>query len=316
MDWDDLRVFLAVARAGQFAGGARLLRIDHATAARRVTALEQALKARLLERRTTGVGLTAAGVRLLAAAERMETEALHAQADVADQDFELSGTVRVGAPDGLTTYYLAGRLGAFAERHPTITLQLVPTPQAGPLSKHEVDIAIVLEKPDAGRYVARKLTDYSLGLFAASAYLARHGSPASRDELGRHRLVGYVEDYLYSPALDYGRELCGDVPVAFQCAGAVGQLEAVRAGVGLGVLHDFVAARHADLVPVLADRRALRSYWIVEHADTRGIGRIRAVHDFLVAAIAADRPLFLPRRPGEAALRPAGLGATGQTSLE
>ena len=295
MNWDDVRVFLAVARAGQFVAAARALKVDHATAARRVSALERALNARLLERRTTGVALTEAGGRFLGAAERMETAFLQAQAELGDRDVELSGTVRIGAPDGLSTYYLAGLFAALAQRHPAIGIQLVPTPQAGPVGRREVDIAVVLEKPEAGRFVTRKLTEYSLGLFASAAYLGRHPAPDGISGLAGHRLVGYVEDFNYSPALDYVAELCGDAPIAFQCAGAIGQLEAVRAGVGIGVLHDFIALRHADLVRVLPERRARRAYWIVEHEDTRGIGRIRAVHDLLVDAVADDRALFLQR---------------------
>ncbi len=91
MDWDNLRIFLAVARAGQFVAAGRQLKIDHATVGRRITALERSLNARLLERRTTGVALTAAGQRLLAAAERIETDMLQTQAALADTDVELSG---------------------------------------------------------------------------------------------------------------------------------------------------------------------------------------------------------------------------------
>jgi DNA-binding transcriptional LysR family regulator len=298
MDWDNVRVFLAVARAGQFVAAARSLKIDHATVARRITALERSLNARLVDRRTTGVALTEAGSRFLAAAERMETEVLHVQAELTDEDVELSGTVRIGAPDGFSTYYLPACCAAFAERHPAITIQLVPTPQVGPLSRREVDLAVVLQKPEAGRFVTRKLTDYSIGLFGAADYLARHAAPARAEDLARHRLVGYVEEFNYSPALDYVRELYGEAPVGFQCASAVGQLEAVRAGVGIGVLHDFIALRHPELTRVLPERRARRAYWIVEHEDTRGIGRIRAVHDFLVDAVERDRGMFM-RRPAE-----------------
>lgn len=132
MNWDDVRVFLAVARAGQFLAGARALKLDHATAARRVTALERALNARLLDRHTTGVPLTEAGGRFLAAAERMETAFLQALAKLGDRDVELSGTVRIGAPDGLSTSYLAECFAALTERYPAIAIQLVPTPQARP----------------------------------------------------------------------------------------------------------------------------------------------------------------------------------------
>lgn len=295
MNWDDVRVFLAVARAGQFVAASRSLKVDHATVARRITALERALNARLVDRRTTGVLLTGAGTRFLASVEQMETTLLHAQSELTDQDVELSGTVRVGAPDGLAAYYLANRFAAFMERHRNITIQLVPVPQVGPLSRREVDIAVVLEKPEAGRFVARKLTDYAIGLFASADYLARHPHPHHKEDLAGHTLVGYVEEFNYSPALDYVAELCGPVPIRFQCASAVGQLEAVRAGVGIGALHDFIARRHPELIRVLPESGATRTYWLVEHEDTRGIGRIRAVHDFLVEAVEQDRASFVRR---------------------
>jgi DNA-binding transcriptional LysR family regulator len=295
MDWDNLRFFLAVARAGQFVAAARHLKVDHATVNRRITALEKTLNARLFARRTTGVGLTAAGQALLRTAETMETGVLQAQAALTDTDVELSGTVRIGAPDGFSTSYLAPRCAAFVERYPGITIQLVPSPQVVPLAKREVDIAIVLDKPQAGRYVTRKLTDYTLGIFGADSYLERHGTPVSISDLRRHRLVGYVDEYAYASALDYGRELFADEPPAFQCASAVGQVEAVRAGLGLGVLHHFIADRFPDLRPVLPERITSRAYWIVEHEDSRGLGRIQAMHDFIVEAVEADRAIFLGR---------------------
>ncbi len=294
MDWDDLRVFLAVARAGQFLAAGRGLKLDHATVGRRVTALERDLKAKLLARRTTGVGLTAAGARLFESAERIESEVMRVQSELTDRDYELSGTVRIGAPDGLSTYYLARCFADFAGRHPAITVQLVPTPQVVPLSRRETDIVIALEKPDGGRYVTRKLTDYSLGIYATRAYLDQHGTPEDQRSLETHRLVGYVEGYAYSTALDYVNTLFAGAPTNFQCTSAIGQLEAVRAGLGLGIVHDFIAGQHPHLVRVLPERRARRIYWIVEHEDVRGLGRVRAVHDHIVAAVEGDRRMFEP----------------------
>lgn len=304
MDWDNLRIFLTVARAGQFLAAARQLKIDHATVGRRITALEGSLKAKLLDRRTTGVSLTAAGQHLLAAAERIETEILQTQAAITDTDVELSGPVRIGAPDGLSTYYLARCCAAFAELHPAIKIQLVPSPQVVPLSKREVDIAIVLEKPEAGRFVVRKLTDYALGIFGARDYLARHPAPPNADTLRAHRLIGYVEEYAYSAALDYVQELYAGAPTAFECASAIGQLEAIRAGLGLGVVHRFIAGQHPELVPVLPERTATRAYWIVEHEDVRGLGRVRAAHDFIVRSVEQDTALFVPRQPVPGTSRP------------
>ena len=293
MDWDNVRVFLAVARAGQFVAAARKLGLDHATASRRVASLEAALGAKLIDRLTTGAKLTSAGERFLAAAEQMETAFLHAQAEVSDVDVELSGDVRIGAPDGFSTYFLVGALREFSEKYPGVRLQLAPLPELTPLARRELDIVIGIDKPETGRFVARRLTDYSLGIYASAEYLEQRGAPTDVDDLAKHRLIGYVEEYAFSTALDYVRELYGGQPTQFECASAVTQLEALRAGVGLGVAHDYIARRFSDLRRVLPERRAMRAYWIVTHQDTRGLGRIRAAHEHIVACVERDRGTFV-----------------------
>jgi DNA-binding transcriptional LysR family regulator len=293
MDWDNVRVFLAVARGGQFVAAAKRLRLDHATVSRRIAALEATVGAKLFDRRTTGAKLTGAGERFIGAAEQMESAFLHAQGEISGVDLELSGDVRIGAPDGFSTFYLTAALRDFAERHPGVRLQLMPLPQLTPLARREVDVVVGLDKPEAGRFVARKLTDYTLGVYASAAYLKRHGAPADIAALKGRRLIGYVEEHAFSTALSYVSELFDGAPTSFESASAVTQLEAVRAGVGLGVVHDFIARRFKDLVRVLPERRATRAYWLVTHEDTRGLGRIRAVADHLAKAVARDRGMFL-----------------------
>lgn len=293
MDWDNVRVFLAVARAGQFVAAAKRLKLDHATVSRRIAALEAAVGAKLFDRRTTGARLTGAGERFIGAAEQMESAFLHAQGEISGVDLELSGDVRIGAPDGFSTYYLTSALRDFAERHPAMRLQLAPLPQLTPLARREVDIVVGLDKPEAGRFVARKLTDYSLGIYGSSGYLKRNGAPAGVEALKNHRLIGYVEEHAFSTALDYVLELFGGAPTSFESANTVTQLEAARAGVGLAVMHDFIARRFKDLKRVLPERRAMRAYWLVTHEDTRGLGRIRAVSEHLAKAVARDRTMFL-----------------------
>ena len=294
MDWDNVRVFLAVARAGQFVAAAKALKLDHATVSRRVAALEAALRSKLFERRTSGAKLTSAGERFLKAAEEMESAFLHAQGEVSNIDVDLAGDVRVGAPDGFSTYYLAGALKPFVEKHPKLRLQLAPLPQLTPLARREVDLVVGLDKPESGRFLARKLTDYSLGIYASADYLAAHGTPEDVEALKAHRLIGYVEEHAFSTALDYVRDLFGGAPTAFECASAVTQLEALRAGVGLGVAHDYIARRFKDLRRVLPERRAMRAYWLVTHEDTRGLGRVRALSGFLAESVGRDRRLFAP----------------------
>ena len=129
--------------------------------------------------------------------------------------------MRIGAPDGFATYYLAEALRDFVARNPGLRLQLAPAPQLTPLARREVDVVVGLDKPEEGRFVARKLTDYSLGVYASAAYLAAHEAPREVGDLADHRLIGYVEEYAFSSALDYVRELYGGAPTSFECASGV-----------------------------------------------------------------------------------------------
>lgn len=293
MNWDDVRIFLAVARAGQILGAARRLELNHATVSRRIAALEQALGARLFRRLTTGSELTAEGRRFLDVAERVEADLIAARADMAGQDDAVEGVVRIGAPDGFGVTFLAPRLGALTERHPDLSIQLVPVPHSFSLSRREADIAITVERPTEGRLVASKLVDYTLGLFAARTYARQHGLPATREALRAHRLIGYVPDLVSNPSLDYGPEFLADWQAGFAVSSALGQVEAVRSGAGIGILHSFIARAHDDLVPVPAAPPIRRAYWLVYHETVRPLRRVQAVSSFIAAAVEAERSIFL-----------------------
>ena len=293
MNWDDTRIFLAVARTGQLLGAARALGLNHATVARRLSALETDLGVKLVDRRTTGSLLTSAGESFLEIAERVEAEMQAARARIGGADVALSGTVRIGAPDGFGVDFLAPRLGALTERHPDLTLQLVPVSRAVSLSRREADIAITVERPEHGRLVARKLVDYTLGLYASRGYAVANGMPSGPDDIAGHNLVGYVPDLVISPALDYASEIAPLWQSTFEISSALGQMEAVRAGAGLGILHTFLARRHEDLVPVAGFPLIRRAYWIVYHETLKPLRHIQAVVRFIQDQVDDARATFL-----------------------
>lgn len=292
VNWDDVRIFLAVARAGQILGAARRLGINHATVSRRVAALEADLKVRLFRRLTTGSELTPAGARFLEVAERMEAEMIAARADLAADGDEVSGTVRIGAPDGFGVAYLAPRLGALTSQYRDLSVQLVPVPRSFSLSRREADIAITVDRPSEGRLVAGKLVDYTLGLYASKHYAAEHGLPARAEDLTAHGLVGYVADLVIDPALDYAPEFSPDWNARFSVSSALGQVEAVRAGAGIGILHSFIARDHDDLIRVDAIPSIRRAYWLVYHESVRPLRRIQAVSSFISRIVERDRAIF------------------------
>ncbi len=293
MNWDDVRIFLAVARAGQILGAARRLELNHATVSRRVAALEDSLGAKLFRRLTTGSELTPSGERFLAVAERMEADMIAARSELAGGDEAISGTVRIGAPDGFGVAFLASRLGALTAEHRDLKIQLVPVPRSFSLSRREADIAITTERPSEGRLVAQKLVDYSLGLYASRAYAQENGLPAAQSELKNHRLVGYVPDLVFSPSLAYAQEFSPDWDAAFSISSALGQVEAVRSGAGIGILHAFIARSLPELVPVPAAKPIRRAYWLVYHESVRPLRRIQAVADFITKAVEREKQLFL-----------------------
>jgi len=293
MNWDDARMFLAVARTGQLLAASRRLGVNHATLSRRVSALEAALKTRLLIRRTNGCDLTAEGDAFFRAAERMETEMLAVQASIGRIDTAVAGTVRVGAPDGFGVSFLAPRLGRLTARHPELKIQLVPVPRSFSLSQREADIAITLERPEQGRLVSSKLTDYTLGLYASRTYLEENGTPQTVEDLKAHRRVGYVEDLIFTASLNFTGEIMRSWDAGFEISSATGQTEAVRSGAGIGILHDYIARQYDELVRLLPDTAIRRAYWTTWHESARDLTRVRTVAEFVQELVQQEHHIFL-----------------------
>jgi DNA-binding transcriptional LysR family regulator len=299
VDWDDIRVFLAVARAGHILGAAKRLRLNHATVARRLNGLETTLQTKLFIRRPSGCNLTDEGERLLVHAERIETEMLVGCSNIGHTDLTVDGTVRIGAPDGFATAFLAPRLGLLKAQYPSLLIQLVPVSQSFSLSRRDADIAITIGRPDEGRLVTRKLTDYTLGFFATRDYLARAGTPSTLNDLTKHVRIGSVDDLLYS--LNFGQDLVKDWKSDIEISSTLGRIEAVRAGAGIGVLQSFIATQYDNLVHILPEHLITRSYWIVSPENLRDIRRISIVSGFIASEVNKERHFFYPDERSQAA---------------
>jgi DNA-binding transcriptional LysR family regulator len=294
-DWDDVRFFLAVVRSGTLTLAARRLKTDHTTVGRRITALERALKARLIDRRPSGCTLTAQGERFLPAAEAMEAVATRAHEDIAGSDVSLSGMVRIGAPDGFGSFFLAPRIKTFCDRHPELEVQIVAMPRAFSLSKREADLAIGLSRPAEGRLVSRKLSDYTLGLYASRSYLAGAKPIRSRGDLTGHTFISYIDDLIFSPQLDYMPQISRDTRPQLKSSNLIAQMQATIAGAGICVLPHFMATTDPRLLPVLSNKIVLtRTFWLIVHADQQNLARIRSTADYISTITQADRSTLLP----------------------
>ena len=206
-DWDDLRVFLAVARAESLSAAGRVLRLDPATVGRRVARLEEAMAARLFARSAQGYALTEEGQRLLAHAIRAEQAVAAAGEEVRGDPGRLSGQVRIGAPDGVANFLLPQVTARICDHNPGLEVQIIALPRVFNLSKREADMAIAVSRPATGRMTVQKLVDYHLSLAASADYLARSPTIGSLADLSQHRIVGYIPDMIFDKELDYLSQL-------------------------------------------------------------------------------------------------------------
>lgn len=284
-DWNDLRAFLAIARAGQIASAARMLQVDSTTVSRRLRRLERALGQRLVEQTRSGQILTQAGENLLSRVERMAQEA-EALFQSGPQSRGLGGQIRLSVSEGFGSWFLAPQLAHLARAHPELTVELVASSGFLSPSKREADIAVMLSRPKAGPLIARKLADYTLMLYAAPAYLKEVGAPGTADDLSRgHRLVGYISDLLYAPELDYLKEVHPQLQATVKSSSIIAQLRLIAGGAGIGVLPSFMGDDEPGLRRVLPKLRITRSFWVVTHKDNHRLEKVRYLSDWLASQV-------------------------------
>jgi DNA-binding transcriptional LysR family regulator len=293
MRWDDLRVFLAVARQTRLQSAGRVLGLDPATAGRRVSALEDSIGAKLFDRSPQGYALTESGRSLLLHAQAIESQVSAAAAEVGGQADRLSGTVRIGAPDGVSNYLLIDACDALSRDNFDLQVQVVALPRMFSLSKREADLAITVSPPTAGRLTVRKIADYRLRLYARNDLLEPLGPVRSMEDLRGLRGIGYISDMIFDKELDYYALLGREHDPALTSNSLIMQLRWCLRGVGICILPEFVAAHHPELTVILPDDiRLTRSFYLVRHQDDARVARINrmaeVVVDWMRAAL-ADR---------------------------
>lgn len=310
-DWNDLRLVLAVARAGTLAGAARALGVNHSTAFRRLNALEGRLGARLFERLPGGAyAPTPAGERAAGAAERVETEAAALDREIAGRDHRLTGRVRLTMSETFAYRLLAPLIARFRALYPGVLVELVVDNKLLSLSRREADVALRAARPREGDLFGRKLCDVAWTVYGAPALLAGGGAgpaplpgPAA---LARFPVIAWGEDAVGINAADWLEATVPADAVAYRASSLVHQLVAAREGIGLAALPCYLGDLEPGLVRAIAEPvpALSRELWLVTHADLRHTARVRACLDVIGEGVAARRPLL--EGHGPAAIPPAG----------
>jgi DNA-binding transcriptional LysR family regulator len=293
-DWNDLRYFLELSRQGKLVRAAARLHVDHTTVSRRITALEKQLDVRLFDKSPNGYQLTDAGLRLLPLAEQIETRSNQLYQEIAGKDARLGGTVRVATPEALGSQVIARHVADFCREHPDIEIELVAETRRMSLSKREADIAISFSRPESGRLIAWKLCDYRLRLYATREYLASHSPITCVEDLSQHGFVSYIEDLIEMPELRFFDNTIKNAHVVFRSTNVSAQTNAILDGIGLGMVHCFMAQRESSLQVVLADQISVeRTYWLLVHEDLRHVARVDAVCKFLTRILSRNSSLMM-----------------------
>ena len=293
MNWDDLRLVLAVVRDGTLSGAARRLGVTHSTVFRRLGAIEQQIGVRLFERFRDGYVPTPAGETAAAAAARLEDEVLALERRLSGQDLRPSGVVRITTTDTLGTI-LMRHLPAMRELHPEIQFEVTISNAMANLSRREAEIAIrpTLDPPEI--LVGRRVADIAHAIYGSRAYLSRH----EEKDLSAHDWIA-LDDALESTVIGrWIRENLRAAHITCRVDALPALRDAALAGLGLALLPCYLgdpASGLRRLTPkTLAEPRS--ALWLLTHDDLKHTARIRATLDFLVKAFASQRALLEGRR--------------------
>lgn len=294
INWNDLKYFLALWRYGRLSLAATKLGCTHVTIANRIEQLEKAIDTRLFYQNSKGFHLTKAGENLIPYAEKCERTLRLANENYRSGK-EIRSKIRIGVTEGFSNYYLSDRLPIWVKGK-DIDIELISLAGATLITSGEVDISITVGPQKGSNIIQKKLSDYTLGLFAATEYLSMNKSIKAQSDLKNHSFIGYIEDQVFSDLLKYQNEIAPDLQFIYKSTTIHTQRKAVRSGLGIGILPHFVAYGDPVLSPVLPDFLLHRELWISTSKDLHQFKDLKLTWDFILNACAEEKYRFIDRK--------------------
>lgn len=300
LDWNDLRFFLAVMKAGNTLAASKEMRVSQTTVARRVEALEAAVGLELFDKRRTGYAPTEAAQSLRDAALDVATAASGFEALATQIKRGLAGIVRLTTSQIMADYLLSPALRGFHERHPDLRLEVVADDRFLDLSRGEADVAlraVIGAKAQPG-LVGRRLSADRFSVYCSRAYAERHGMPRSGAELRDHTLIMAEPGRYRVPIAEWVYTQVSPSEIAQFRNNVAGMFSDIKAGHGVSVMSDVLAACDPDFVRCFTpDIEQPHEIWLLTHERLRDVPRVRAVLDYLAGHF-SRHPAFgqaLPR---------------------
>ncbi|MCB1753446.1 MAG: LysR family transcriptional regulator [Gammaproteobacteria bacterium] len=292
MNWDDLRLFLAVARTGSISGAAKQLSVQHSTVSRRMRQLEDQLEARLIERKKGGYELTQAGENVKQAAARMETEMLGVDAAVLGKDTDLTGSLQVTAINNMASSVLMPMFASFSRAHPKVDLHVVVSNSNASLSQREADIAIRLTNSPTDTLIGKRVVTVASTIYGSRAYLERIRRQGREPAWIGVECCGFHKSWT--------KQHCNEHTHHFFSDDTLLTLAALREGLGVSFLPCFMGDPEPSLERYCPpDPAHDLGLWILLHPDLKRTARVLAFRDHMTRTIREKRDLFEGRCPAQ-----------------
>ncbi len=288
MDWDKLRIFHAAAEAGSFTHAGDALRMSQSAVSRQVSALEKDLHVALFHRHARGLVLTEQGDLLYRTASEILNKLASAETMLTDATTKPTGDLRVTAPTGLGTVWITQRLREFLDMYPDIRVRLILAEDQLDISMREADVAIWASEPQHGDLIRRPLFHMQIHAYASTAYVKKHGAPAGLDDLDKHRIVSYSgTPQAHLSAIRWleiaGRDGLAPRTPAFMANSVIAMKYAIRSGIGIGLIPDYLTNEETELVPVLrdVDLPNMQIYFVYPE-ELKTSKKVQVFRDFMV----------------------------------
>ncbi|MFN0218986.1 MAG: LysR family transcriptional regulator [Hyphomicrobium sp.] len=289
MDWDKLRIFHAAAEAGSFTHAGEQLHMSQSAVSRQISSLEGELKVTLFHRHARGLVLTEQGELLNRTVTEVFAKLQTAETLLSDSTSKPSGDLRVTAPIGFGTVWLTQRLREFTDLYPDIRVELILNDEQVDIGMREADVAIWTRDPDQTDLIRRPLFEARVRAFASAQYIRRFGAPKTLGDLDRHRVIAYSgQPAQHLAAMTWietaGREGLERRQPVLRVNSVVAIQYAVRAGIGIGMIPDYMIESESDMVPVLAeiDQPTLQMVYAYPE-ELKSSKKVQLLRDFLVS---------------------------------
>jgi molybdate transport repressor ModE-like protein len=285
MNWDDLRLFLAVARTGSISGAAKHLNVQHSTVSRRMRQMEEKLGTRLIERKKSGYELTEAGEKIKQAANRIESEVLSVDGSLSGKDISLVGSLRVTAINNMATTILMPMFADFSKTYAQVELHIMVTNNDASLSQREADIAIRLSNSPTDTLIGKRVVTVASTIYGSRSYIKQLKEKNTQPKWIGVECCNFHKNWTKQACLQHDHNFYSDDTLL--------TLSAIKEDLGISYLPCFMG----DADPMLErycepDPAHDLGLWILLHPDLKGTARVMAFREYMISAIQQKRNLF------------------------